>query len=131
MCVMEMSIGNFLEKQKTFRKFGAACEQGKQRSSTLDTTMAGPGEKFLNLKSSDAWKALFWNHLLYIKHKKLGAIFKLDRACFDERAVTQNFRCIRHSLVRSLYSRDKVGPEEKFQIRGLQLPGKCYFGTSL
>ena len=47
------------------------------RSSTQGPTMVGSGGKFLNLRSPNAWKMLFWNHLMYIKCKKFGAIWSL------------------------------------------------------
>ena len=37
--------------------------------STQGPTMAGPGGKFSNLRSSDAWKVLFLNHILHIESK--------------------------------------------------------------
>ena len=32
-------------------------------------TITRPGGKFPNLRYPDAWKMLFWNHLLHIKYK--------------------------------------------------------------
>ena len=53
--------------------------------------MVGSGEKFSNLRFTDAWKML--------------------------QSLLQGPPCL--------------GPEEDFQIRGLQIPGKCYSGTIL